>query len=109
MLQNVHNKFVRDTLIQGTTKVFLIQRKRVFFVLLSSSELFIESSNVYIETKRNVDSFFMHLCVVIWRENQVLTNPNFPTIRLCRDASKKLYKDSRFFSFQCTKYMWILI
>jgi hypothetical protein len=34
---------------------------------------FIESGNVYIETKRNVDpyiAFLMHPCVVVWRENQ---------------------------------------
>jgi hypothetical protein len=34
---------------------------------------------------------------------QVSTNPDFPAIRPHRDAPKKLYKDSCFFSFQCTR------
>ena len=40
---------------------------------LTTTELFIESGNVYIETKRNVDpyiAFLMHPCVVVWRENR---------------------------------------
>ena len=42
-------------------------------IFLATTELFIESGNVYIETKRNVDpyiAFLMHPCVVVWREDQ---------------------------------------
>ena len=42
-------------------------------IFLATTELCIESGNVYIETKRNVDpyiAFLMHPCVVVWRENQ---------------------------------------
>jgi len=40
---------------------------------LATTELFIESGNVYIETKRNMNpyiAFLMHPCVVVWRENK---------------------------------------
>ena len=40
---------------------------------LATTELFIESDNVYIETKRNVDpyiAFLVHPCVVVWQKNQ---------------------------------------
>jgi hypothetical protein len=39
----------------------------------ATTKLFIESDNVYIETKRNVDpyiAFLMHPCVVVWWANQ---------------------------------------
>jgi hypothetical protein len=41
-------------------------------IFLTTTELLIESVNVYIETKRNVDpyiSFLMHPYLVVWRES----------------------------------------
>jgi hypothetical protein len=33
---------------------------------LATTELFIESGNVYIETKRNVDRYIAFLCIPAW-------------------------------------------
>jgi hypothetical protein len=47
------------------SKLFCYSQKNFF---LSTTELFIESGNVYIETKRNVDpyiAFLMHPCVIV--------------------------------------------
>jgi hypothetical protein len=57
--------------------------------LLATTELFIESGNVYTETKRNVDfyiAFLMHPCVVVGKSGLVSTNPYFPAKRPRRDA-----------------------
>jgi hypothetical protein len=44
---------------------------RVEKIFFATKELFIESGNVYIETKRNMDiAFLMHPCVVVSRENK---------------------------------------
>jgi hypothetical protein len=71
------NKFMQilDNLNHITTNIHYFKSENYsqqFF--LATTKLFIESGNVYIETKRNVDpyiAFLMHPCVVVWRENQV--------------------------------------
>ena len=57
-----------STIVVGLRGTFNCKYSRNFS--LATTELFIESGNVHIETKR------------------VLTNPDFPTIRPRRDASK---------------------
>jgi hypothetical protein len=42
-------------------------------IFLATTELFIESGNVDIETKRNMDpyiAFLINPCVVVWQENK---------------------------------------
>ena len=49
----------------GGDRPFCVWSKKFF---LATTELFIESGSVYIETKRNVDpyiAFLMHPCVVV--------------------------------------------
>jgi len=58
-------------------------------IFLATTKLFIESSNVYIETKRNVDPFSTNFLI-------------FPSYDHA-GMHQKSYKDPRFFSFQCTR------
>ena len=88
---------------ESERKIKLKLHSRIFFVAIT--ELFIESGNVYIETKRNVDPYIAFYASLRGRmtikSGLISTNPDSPAIRPRRDASQKLYKDPRFFS--CTR------
>jgi hypothetical protein len=82
-----------------------LKYSRIF--ILASTELSIESGNVYTEKKRGfLYSFFDasprgHMA---GKSEIILTNPDFPAIRPRRNASKKLYKDPHFFSSGAKKF-----